>query len=489
MKNILIILSLLLCSLDASAQYKYDYNWLFGEAKHPLFPTSGIRFHFGDGTRESYKFNSPYGLYVGAACISDPDTGELLFYTNGCDIRSKDHEIIENGDDLIPSSVHDRCETVLTPSAYKNLLILPDLYNNNGYYLFYRYQYDQPPIFRDLNYAYIDMNLNDGAGRVTMKNIKIFDDLSSEARVLTASMHENGKDWHIVNMSNDNEIFLSAVDENGPRFVGIQSIETNTFGTGHCVFSPDGSQYICFSTYGGLSMYDFDNRNGTFSRFRFYEPIQGDQQGINGFVSISPSGEYGYFGSAKELYQVNMKTDELFKIANSDSTLGEEQDRKFAYALRGPDCKIYISAPYMSDVFHVIHKPDMPKADCDFRQQDLRVSIKRESGIMPYYPNYNFNEDAVCDRTITNTFSVDNDKGIIKVSPNPTLGELKLAISELAFPVKGNLFHINGTLIMSLNIDEREMTIDLSDFSNGVYFLNLVDQDGNMTSRKVVKIE
>ena len=490
MRSITFTLLLLIISLSGFSQKKYDYNWIFGQEEHPLFGSEGIQLQFGESQREFKTFDSDLKFYIGATAISDPNTGELLFYTNGCAIITKEHEVMENGDGIGNETGQRLCESVGTSSPYKNIMILPDHYNDNAYYLIYKNRYDGVPAFKDIWYAYIDMNLNGDLGAVVSKNEVIVENIDMEARVLTASIHANGKDWHIVTLgANDDMIHSSIIDEDGPRYVGAQAIDIRAPGTGHCVFTPDGSQYICYATYAGLSLYDFDNVEGSFSNPRFYEPIVGSSQGIGGIVEVSPSGEYAYFGDRNQLYQIDLKTEEYHKIAEVSSEVGEEADRSFAYALRAPDCKIYISASYQSDAFHIIHEPDMPKELCRFEQSAFKTGVKRETGIMAYYPNYNFGDELVCDRTITSTRAVFKADVSVNLFPNPTNGDLKVSTEFSTYPVNAHLYHSNGKLLKDFIIEGEEASLDLNGLAAGVYVLSIEDGEGWILNKRLVKMD
>ena len=481
----------LFISLVGQAQLKYDYNWIFAERQNPLFPMSSMTVHFTENGPTAQEFTSPLNMEVGAACISDPVTGEMIFYTNGCDVRRPDHTLIENGEEITIPAQTINCETVLTPSRYKNLLILPDSYHENGYYLFYKNQHSDIPLFPNLTYAYVDMNLNDGKGRVTEKNINIFEDGDLEIRVIAATMHPNGKDWYVICMGWDDEIYISIVDENGPRLLRRQVIPVRSSGTGFCEFSPDGTKYACYNTHNGFTLYSFDLEAGSFSILRDFDGDSFAGKGISGYATFSASGEYVYFGNRVELYQLDTNSDEPpYQIAEADTESGEEDDQNFAYAIRGPDCKIYITSAFQSDVFHLINNPDEPKEDCNFVQQAFRSSIQRQSGVLPYYPNYNYNEPNVCKpRIATSTAASVNELDAIKLGPNPTSGFLHFSASANVFPLSAKLYALDGTEIKTFDQINALEQLDISDLPNGIYLFSFTHKNGYLETHRVVKVE
>ena len=82
------VLVLLACT-SASAQHEYD-QWFFGEY-------AGLDFRSGRPVPVS---GSPVVTEEGTAAYSDSETGELLFYTDGRTIWSRDHRPMAYGSGL-----------------------------------------------------------------------------------------------------------------------------------------------------------------------------------------------------------------------------------------------------------------------------------------------------------------------------------------------------------------------------------------------------
>ena len=96
MKHVFYILILFCACQPASAQ-SYDHIWLTGYDEFPALPGYGyaqIRFQ-GDSvlvTPAQLAFNFESTL----AALSD-ESGNLLFYSNGCAVANREHEIMPNG--------------------------------------------------------------------------------------------------------------------------------------------------------------------------------------------------------------------------------------------------------------------------------------------------------------------------------------------------------------------------------------------------------
>ncbi len=78
--------------------------------------------------------------------------------------------------------------------------------------------------------------------------------------------------------------------------------------------------------------------------------------------------------------------------------------------------------------------------------------------------------------------------GIISLFPNPTKNELFLTSNNTAGSLKLKIFNIEGKLLSNQNIAvEKETSIDVSQLSSGIYFLNIEDENGNTTIKKFIK--
>ena len=101
------------CIVTASitqAQYKYDYEWLFGyngeDWDHPRFAINKISFH----SNPPDTIRTPlYGSTGASAAVSIADSrGEILFYSNGCRLFNADGSIVPGGEVLLEGPSFDR---------------------------------------------------------------------------------------------------------------------------------------------------------------------------------------------------------------------------------------------------------------------------------------------------------------------------------------------------------------------------------------------
>ena len=73
----------------------------------------------------------------------------------------------------------------------------------------------------------------------------------------------------------------------------------------------------------------------------------------------------------------------------------------------------------------------------------------------------------------------------VSVYPNPTTGQFKVQNSE--FRIQSvEVYDVYGKLISNMEVNDNDVTIDISSYNNGVYFTRIRTENGTVT-KKVVK--
>jgi PKD repeat protein len=105
---------------------------------------------------------------------------------------------------------------------------------------------------------------------------------------------------------------------------------------------------------------------------------------------------------------------------------------------------------------------------------------------------YAYTDANGCANTATNTIVVDaclglenNEIASVSVYPNPTDG--KLTLSNVIGNTSFNVVSISGQVVLSGAVSTTANTIDLSSFENGIYVLQLTQEQGLQTIRIVKK--
>ncbi len=133
--------------------------------------------------------NSPMVASEGSAAICNKQ-GALLFYTNGVTIYNRNHEVMQNGDNLLGHL-----------SAVQSSVIIPLPGNPNIFYVFTTDAIEND-FEQGYRYSIVDMTQAGGLGAVTTKNVLIS---SSCTEKMTAARHADGVSvWVILNNNNSN---------------------------------------------------------------------------------------------------------------------------------------------------------------------------------------------------------------------------------------------------------------------------------------------
>ncbi len=376
----------------AYTQDKYDNTWITG------YP-GGTQAQFFGGNNMTFNNGFPQTtwfdlvLKIKTPCSVSNSKGELQFYTNGCAIANREHQIMENGGGINPGNIANSwCGT----SGYPGLLSMVSMpYPNHSdrYILFHLRRYQSSPV-QDLLFTEIDMSANGGLGKVVQKNQFLVSD--SLNNIQTAVRHGNGRDWWLVTpKENRSTYYLHLLDSAGVHGSYIRQPEAawdseNSLG---CVFSPDGSKFVrCGAGKPPIvKIYDFDRCTGNFSNpINILLPDTFSNASITAFA---PGGRYLYISNdLRRVYQFDTWAS---NISSTAVLVGEIDNWLSIYGLLAgpfapqlaPDGKIYITSGNGVNVLHTIHRPDEPGLACDYRGHDLLLPAHVQFN-PPIFPNY-----------------------------------------------------------------------------------------------------
>ncbi|GAB1453112.1 hypothetical protein MASR2M47_31680 [Draconibacterium sp.] len=156
--NLIFLLLLLLTPAVIQAQ-KEGAVWPVGEGKQ-------VNFQSG-----SFEFTDFTGNPNTKASICDKE-GNLVLYTNGRTVWNSNHEIVLNGEKLIPDNIFQNNKPIFVPYPKKE-----------GWYILFYEEDDYKIILGQYNnalyYAEINANANNGKGEVVRQKIKIHDNFHS----------------------------------------------------------------------------------------------------------------------------------------------------------------------------------------------------------------------------------------------------------------------------------------------------------------------
>lgn len=311
-----------LLSYSSFAQDLQNANWYFGDRAGLNF--NGPVTELTDMPSTSTFFDSY--ILEGCASISDK-TGELLFYTNGETVYSKDHSVMDNGTGLYGNE-----------SSTQNAIIIPKPGNKNNFYIV-TIDGESGTYFgqtlRGLYYSEVDMTLNGGLGKVIMKNTALKDHLGvlinssynygthPKQEKLTATFNSDGINyWMITQIKN--YVYSYSVTSSGISLTPTHNYMlpiASSIGYGSFIkISSNGSRIATsFSLINsGIGVYSgsFDAATGQMN-LNASIPIATANEMVSS-IEFSPNSDYLYFTvNNQTLYAWNYLTSVKTTIATS----------------------------------------------------------------------------------------------------------------------------------------------------------------------------
>ena len=278
-------------------------------------------------------------LSTAEGCSSVADTnGQLLFYTNGVIVWNKFHDTMLNGMGLFGDN-----------SSTQSALIVKQPGNKNIYYVFTTDAYYKSTTYHGVCYSIVDINANNGLGKVIIKNQFLF---SNSNEKIAATGHRNGKDiWIVSPKRSSDSLFLYLLTNsgiNGPFiyknnecYLGKNQITDASIG--QMKFSGHGNlAYLNSIDSSVIYLLDFDANKGQFSNPKTIKNIPSTPYGLE----FSQDGSLLFISTYESIYKI--KLNKVFDGVDFDSCstiIYKEQNsnNKFGALQLGPDARIYVS--------------------------------------------------------------------------------------------------------------------------------------------------
>lgn len=505
MKLKIIIPILLFLSVSGYSQDKRDYYWILGIDQEAGPGIRALEFDFNQRPFEPGLRDKGLNFDRNNVSISDRE-GRLLFYSNGCAVANRNHEVMVNGDSINAGEFLDdfwsdgSCD--FGYPGRQNMLILEDPATGDGYYMIHkRFDERADGSYRplSLSYTYVDMALEDGLGAVVEKNIDFHTIDEFLSSYLSAIYQSNGRDWWLINPGADGQFYTYSLQEDGLNLHLIQDAlhaidPTFASASGDAKFSPDGRMYAYFNLYDGLLLYDFDRASGSLSNLRrlgFPYP----KEVSFSTCEWSPNSEFLYLASSDTLWQIEVAYDNLEEgkvFIAAHNGVNDPFSTRFFLSTLGPDCRIYIRPGSSSRSFHVIHKPDEKGIACELEQQGIQLPEISSTGGFPNFPRFRVNEEEKCDPTLLNVLGEDVFwRRDLKMYPNPASDFITVEISDDS---PGELFVLDmaGRLVYHEKDFGRKKKVDVSFLEAGVYSVEYVpggQGERIIYTQRMVKVE
>jgi hypothetical protein len=524
MKKIIFLLLIVASEQPLFGQLKNDCTWILGyPTLIPGQPNTedwgGMYVKF---TENGYTIEN-FDIFGGPiSAVANDEGGNLLFYSNGCSVFNKQHQVMENGDDINvgASNYEYECEEYLglfyirsgnltlpmPGNIDKNFLVHLRAINTSDTSI-----YDA--IFDRLLFTEIDVQANNSLGKVLQKNQTIVADSLHDA--IAAVRHGNGRDWWIVMPRGKNrqfwkilltpEGFKESILQTFPppyppfNIKGYLNIDVPPFfleiipdeygyesWAGQATFSPDGAKYCRVIRSSGVEVFDFDRCSGEMT-FRRYIPLPPytaypDEPIVACGLAISPNSRYLYFNNNEGLYQFDLCED---NIENGSYELIAEWDRfldqdffatNFFQMRNAPDGKIYINSANTTRYIHVIHEPNKAGQACNFEQRGV-VLPRWSHFVINNFPNFRLYDlpDSPCD-----TLGIDDPNPSapkvafdeFRIFPNPANHEVMFYVPQCE-GIKIKVWNVAGQAITEIPFVPGMETyqLDVSNWAAGAYII------------------
>jgi gliding motility-associated-like protein len=379
---------LFLFCLQANAQNE-TINWYFGN-KAGLNFGGGVLSVLTDG-----EMNTPEGC----ATISDKN-GNLMFYTNGQTVWNRNHEIMDNGEDLGGD-----------PILLQSSIIIPKPGDENTYYIITAREVNgtDPILTPGVFYSEVIFSAANPLGRITSKNRVLLNGPAAEK--ITAVHHADGKSFWVITLTGiageeyKKQFNSFKIDETGIVFPSIKFITEHNISTlGGMKISPNGERLaVAANTPDNLTryiyMYDFNTTTGEIEENErlnpdfFGIPIRPDA------LEFSPDSNYLYYTSGGAIVQYNfnaalLESPRRFITINAEHYVGALQ--------LANDGKIYAALSYGNEdgqeyeYLGVINQPNEEASLTDYRHDFVQLAPGASRNSMP-----NFIQSFFASRIIT----------------------------------------------------------------------------------------
>jgi hypothetical protein len=495
MKKYLLVILCVYCAYSAVLAQKEDARWVLGTFAQLNFAT-------GNSIYETGNFNTITA--VNNASICDKNNDEILIYCHGSIIYNKLGVPMENGDSINPGK-YIMLYYPTDVMCWNGSIILPNIYHNNQYYVFYTNVDSFIPgeyLPTKLYYSLVDMNFNNGLGKVIQKDVTVLNHLLEPGR-LNAIQHANGRDWWlVVNGFMDTQHFIYLVDYTGIHLVNTQTIGSPFISNIHrdyqCVVNQSGTQLAYLyntldnipNLHDRIDLYDFDRCSGLLSNYKTITVA--DSCTLNG-IAFSPNDSLLYVNTFYNLYQFNlndaMDTNKI-NVGRWDSTYDPFQTI-FNLEKLGSDGKIYVSTWNSTHQLHCITHPNIRGSACNFVQGYFHTDSSNHyfRGSLPNYPNFHLGAlvGSACDTVqgvVRPEIGTEGVKESWNVFPNPNNGVFQLSNLNNNFGQvqKIEVYNTIGQLVLTINkpvITNESFNLNLSNLQEGNYLLNVLSSNSN----------
>jgi gliding motility-associated-like protein len=344
-RNILSIIVIFILQTPIIFCQLQNNNWVFGY---------GARVNFS-GPIPVGSSNAAINSNESTASVSDPSTGQLLFYTDGRKVWNANNEVMPNGANLLGGFFN---------SCTQGALIVPFPEDNQRFYLFTLEELEaqsvNPLADNGLRYSIVDMTLNGGLGdvQVATMNTPLATDLTEKLIVIRSAEIQGF--WVIAHKKNANEFLAWKIDACGVTAQPVVSTVGSNFASvpigateawaGAMDASPDGNRIgMPIDWSDRIEFFDFNKTTGVVSNLLTVNVTDDSSPGFlrKYGACFSPDGSKFYYTNFNSVYQLNLSTYTSAAIASSNtliySPILEPNGYPCSQIEQAPNNKLYVA--------------------------------------------------------------------------------------------------------------------------------------------------
>lgn len=480
--------------LHAQPHYPDEW-WPVGVNEYPGTPGYGNAWlHFENGVPSVQPADLNMNFEAAVAVASDT-LGNVLFYSNGCEIRGADGQLLENGEGLNPGGLHDWVCDEVGYTAPRSMTALPLPGQPSRWVLLHlggNYDPSRKMVYGPLYLTEIDMAANGGQGAVTDKNVVI---ASGDLEPFAIVRHGNGRDWWVVmpeygtnryqvRLLSPQGLSASAKQTMGPA-IGCRRIGSSTF-------SPDGSKFARTNSCQAVVM-DFDRCTGVFSN---PVPLQRDPGMLGGGgLAFSTDNRWLYATTDLCIFRADLTEqspflDSLYKrpyfYVDEPPISQYVYGTSLTYMQAAPDGRLYMAARHRERYFP---RFTIQGEDYAFEPEGFKLPVPTVR-TLPHFPNFRLFDlqGSLCD-----TLGIEGSVGIstpqaegftVRFSPNPFNEQIVVSATEGGLL---RVFSTDGRQVISFFLQTGENRINTASLETGIYIWQVFSESRSIQVGKLVK--
>ena len=357
---------LFLMYVSVFAQQSANQTWYFGKF-------GGLRFTNAIPSPITGKLDT----WEGCAVYSDPNTGNVLLYSDGRKLFLPDGSIVPGGDTLKSGISSTQC-----------CIFIPDPANAKRVYLFTAPDLTgQGSTHSKSYYSHISL---ENTPTILLSNVELQDNMSEK---IAGTQHcADNSYWALFHHKSQSRIYAYKITASGVSSPIISNYNNlfNYYTVGALKVSPDGSKLVVLSEADGSNylqavvLFDFNLQTGQATNPKF---IAKNKCYGNYGAAFSPDSKKLFTtgtldkqqSSESALFQFDVSFNDEASIAGSMYTLPLGTRKLFGMQL-GPDGKIYVVADRPSQL-DVINKPNKIGSEIGYSLNVLNQSGRTVLGL------------------------------------------------------------------------------------------------------------